>query len=245
MAAIAPDLARADEFRADRETFFDNAIRRWPELADIMADGRRVGPLRAFTKWYGYFRQSAGPGWVLVGDAGHFKDFTPGQGISDALRQARRLAHTIEHGLGTGGLDGALQRWWRWRDDDAHEMYWYAHRMGAPGAATPWTNCILRQVSSNAEATRTFLQILNHDVPPSRLYTPSLAMRATVRAVREQPSHAPATIKELISTAKQNIHQARRSRDAPPGIADIREPDGLHRRSTSRNPFSRHVSKAP
>jgi 2-polyprenyl-6-methoxyphenol hydroxylase-like FAD-dependent oxidoreductase len=209
MAAIAPDQSRASEFQADRDTFFTNAIRNWPELADLMADAKRVGPLRVFTKWHGYLRQSAGPGWVLVGDAGHFKDFSPGQGISDALRQARQLARSIEHGLAGDGLDDAMQRWWYWRDHDAYEMYWYAARMGAPGPATPWTNALLREISSNPAATRAFIQVLNHDIAPSKLYTPAMALRATARAIRDQPRHAPATVKEFISAARQSLQQAR------------------------------------
>jgi 2-polyprenyl-6-methoxyphenol hydroxylase-like FAD-dependent oxidoreductase len=209
MAAIAPDMVRANEFQADRDTFFTNSIRQWPELADLMADAKRVGPLRVFTKWHGYFRRSAGPGWVLVGDAGHFKDFSPGQGISDALRQARQLADAIGHGLAVDGLDDAMQQWWRWRDHDAYEMYWYAARMGAPGSATPWANSVLREVSSSADATRAFVQVLNHDIAPSKLFTPTLALRATARAIREHPRYAPATVKEFISAARQGIQQAR------------------------------------
>jgi 2-polyprenyl-6-methoxyphenol hydroxylase-like FAD-dependent oxidoreductase len=209
MAAIAPDIDRANEFQADRDTFFDNAIRQWPELAEAMADAKRVGPLRVFAKWHGYFRESAGPGWVLVGDAGHFKDFSPGQGISDALRQARQLADDIDHGLRAGDLDSAMQRWWHWRDRDAYEMYWYAARMGAPGPATPWANGLLSEIASSPDAIRAFMQVLNHELPPSKLYTPTLALRATARAIRDQPRHAPATVKEFISAARQGIQQAR------------------------------------
>jgi 2-polyprenyl-6-methoxyphenol hydroxylase-like FAD-dependent oxidoreductase len=209
MAAIAPDMSRTNEFQSDRDSFFATAIRQWPELADLMATAKRVGPLRVFTKWHGYFRQSAGPGWVLVGDAGHFKDFSPGQGISDALRQARQLADGIQHGLTVEGLDDAMQRWWRWRDHDAYEMYWYAARMGAPGAATPWANGLLREIGANADATRKFMEVLNHDIPPSKLFTPALALRATARAIRDQPRHAPATVKEFIAAARQGIQQTR------------------------------------
>lgn len=209
LTAIAPDMARVNEFQADRDKFFLNAVSQWPELADLVAGAERIGPLRVFSKWHGYFRQSAGPGWVLVGDAGHFKDFTPGQGISDALRQARRLADDVEHGLGTTNLDDAMRRWWRWRDLDAYEMYWYAARMGAPGAATPWANGLLREIGANADATRKFMEILNHDILPSKLFTPALALRATARALKDQPRHTPATIKEFIDAARQSIQQTR------------------------------------
>jgi 2-polyprenyl-6-methoxyphenol hydroxylase-like FAD-dependent oxidoreductase len=223
MAAIAPNMLRASGFQADRDTFFTHAIRQWPELADLMAGAKRVGPLRAFTKWHGYFRQSASPGWVLVGDAGHFKDFTPGQGISDALRQARRLADDIEHGLTADRVDDAMQQWWRWRDHDAYEMYWYAARMGAPGPATPWANALLRDISADPAATRAFIQVLNHDIPPSKLYTPARALRATVRAIRDQPGHGPATLKEFFSAAGQGIRQTRGKRRLADRIRTIGE----------------------
>jgi 2-polyprenyl-6-methoxyphenol hydroxylase-like FAD-dependent oxidoreductase len=72
----------------------------------------------------GFFRTSAGPGWALVGDAGHFKDPTPGQGIADALRQSEKLAAAIERALGDGrgSQDEVLRDWWRWRDEDAWEV---------------------------------------------------------------------------------------------------------------------------
>ena len=40
----------------------------------------------------GYYRSAAGPGWALVGDAGHFKHPTTAQGIGDALAQAEYVA---------------------------------------------------------------------------------------------------------------------------------------------------------
>ena len=77
--------------------------RRWPtgrssrpSLAGARAG--RAGP--DDVRGHGFFRESAGPGWVLVGDAGHFKDPTPGQGISDALRQAVELARRDREGTG-------------------------------------------------------------------------------------------------------------------------------------------------
>src|ERR1700757_1937038 len=139
MAAVGVDMTEQAEFHTDRDANFTAGIRAWPELADVIADGRRVGPIRVLTNWHGYFREAAGPGWVLVGDAGHFKDPTPGQGIGDAFRQAARLAPAIEEGMGNTSPDEAMRRWWHWRDDDAYEMHWFATDMGASGAAPLWT----------------------------------------------------------------------------------------------------------
>lgn len=220
MAAVAPDLVQQPEFHADRNGCFTAAIQMWPELADIVSGGRRVGPVRVVTKWHGYFRQSAGSGWVLVGDAGHFKDFAPGQGISDAFRQAQQLANTIENGLGTTNLDIAIQQWWRWRDDDAYEMYRFASVVGQPGASSPLTTSLLRAISANPDATRSFLRVINHDLRPSQLFTSATAARATVRAIRDEPAHIVATLKEAFATGKQNIRESRRKRAKPPGMSD-------------------------
>jgi menaquinone-9 beta-reductase len=119
---------------AYRERNFATGLARWPQLADLLGGARRDSPIRVMTDWHAYFRRSAGPGWALVGDAGHFKDFTPAQGIADALRQATTLAESITAGLdNAAGPDPALHRWWRWRDRDAYDMYWLAEDMGDPG----------------------------------------------------------------------------------------------------------------
>ena len=218
MVAVAPDLTRQPEFDADRVCYFTAALRRWPELAEVVGGGQRVGPIRVVSKWHGYFRRSAGPGWVLVGDAGLFKDFTPGQGISDALRQAEQLAHTIENALDAMDFDAAMQSWWRWRDEDAYEMYWFASLMGRPGAASPLTNRLLREVSTDTEAVRSFLRVLNHDLRPSQLFTPALLARATARTVRDEPGRIVATLKEALASTKENVRQARHKRRRPPGM---------------------------
>src|SRR5205085_1366956 len=68
-------------------------------VADALAGARRVGKFLGIVRWEGFFREAAGAGWVLVGDAGYFKDPTPGQGIGDAFGQVDRLAPVIASGL--------------------------------------------------------------------------------------------------------------------------------------------------
>jgi menaquinone-9 beta-reductase len=212
MAAVGIDMAKQAEFHANRDASFTAGIRAWPELADVIADGRRVGPIRVLTKWHGYFRESAGPGWVLVGDAGHFKDPTPGQGIGDAFRQADRLAGAIDDGLGNSSPDAAMHRWWRWRDDDAYEMYWFASDMGAPGPSSPLTTRLLQDIAGDPDATQMFFAVLNHDARPSQLFTRPRAIRAAARALIDRPDRLLATLKEIISVGRQNTLRARQRR---------------------------------
>jgi hypothetical protein len=202
----------------DRDRQFTAGLATWPELADLLAGARRVGPIRLMTDWHGYFRQSTGPGWVLVGDAGHFKDFTPAQGISDALRQARQLAPGIERGLGaTGSIDTEMLRWWRWRDRDAYEMYWFARDLGAPGRSSPLVTRVLRHIAASRDATMALLRVLNHDQPPAQLLTPGRLAASALRALRDRPDQIQATLTEIAAVIRDEVRRARRRRLTPPG----------------------------
>jgi menaquinone-9 beta-reductase len=216
MAAIGVNMADQAEFHADREANFAAGIRAWPELADLLAGGRRVGPIRVFTNWHGYFRQSAGPGWVLVGDAGHFKDPSPGQGIGDAFRQVEQLALAIEDGLGNTDPDAATHRWWRWRDDDAYEMHWFARDMGAPGVSSPFNTQFMREVARDPEGAQLLLRVFNHEVRPSQVITPSRVARAAARALLDKPSHIGATLREIVTAAREDRRRHRQRRACRP-----------------------------
>jgi menaquinone-9 beta-reductase len=76
-------------------------------------------------------------------------------------------------------------------------MYWFASDMGEPGVSSPLTTRGFRDIAVDAEATRTFLRVLDHEVRPSqRLTTPRLA-RAAARALRDEPDQMLATLKEI------------------------------------------------
>jgi len=181
---IAP-ADRAAQFRQDPAGALDAHVARCPPLAAMVAPARRVGRPLLATRWTSYFRESAGPGWVLVGDAGHFKDPTPGQGITDALRQAERLAVAVVEGLGgTRPLDGAMTSWWRWRDRDAREMAWFAGDFGRAGPVPPVFVEILLRLAEDGASTDRFLDVLAHRVRPSQILTPARLLGATARLVR-------------------------------------------------------------
>jgi 2-polyprenyl-6-methoxyphenol hydroxylase-like FAD-dependent oxidoreductase len=197
MAAVVPPMERWQELRGDREAGYAQALTGWPELAAVLEGARRVGPIRMMSRWHGFFRESAGPGWALVGDAGHFKDPSPGQGIADALRQVVELAPAIETALGGAGPgDQALEEWWSWRDRDAWEMYWFAHDIGAPGRTPPVLQEMQRRIAADPQLTEGLLRVLNHDVAPSEVFTPALALGAMSTAFVANRGQRRAVLRE-------------------------------------------------
>ncbi len=74
-----------------------------PALADDIGTALPAEGFRGFGGQPGQVRQSIGPGWALVGDAGAFRDPITAHGITDALRDAEFLADAI--------LDGSPEAW--------------------------------------------------------------------------------------------------------------------------------------
>jgi 2-polyprenyl-6-methoxyphenol hydroxylase-like FAD-dependent oxidoreductase len=213
LAAVCPLLDSRDAFLADREGSFMAGLAAWPELADLLAGASRTGPIRVLANWHGYFREAAGPGWALLGDAGHFKDPSPAQGIADALRQAEQLAAAIEAGIGgANGIDRELRRWWRRRDEDGYEMHWFATDMGAAGASPPLARQFTRDMAADGEAAECLLRVLNHEIPPSKLFTPRRLGRAAVRAVRDRPDQIPAMARELKAEIRNEVGRYKQRR---------------------------------
>ena len=209
MAAVCPPLAAKDAFLADRERNFMAGIAAWPELAGLLDGAKRAGPIRVMANWHGYFREAAGPGWVLLGDAGTFKDPSPAQGIADALRQAELLADVVEAGLGgAADIDEELHRWWRWRDEDGYEMHWFATDMGRAAPSPPLASQFTRDIAADDGATEQLLQVLNHDIPPSQLFTPRRLGRAAIRALRADPGQIPAIGREAVAELQNELRRS-------------------------------------
>lgn len=205
LAAIAVSRADWPATVRDLDTAFASGLAGWPDLADALAGARRIGGCQVMAHGHGYFRQSAGPGWVLVGDAGHFKDPTPGQGIADALRQVERLAPAIESALDGAG-DRPLTDWWHWRDRDAIEMYWLARQIGASGPIPAIQELMLTRLTSTPAGVARFAGVLNHDIKPSRVFHPGALTLALVHGWRS--GFHPR--RQLLSEARDLVRDAAR-----------------------------------
>jgi len=214
LIGVCPSIERRAEVRADRAAVYEAGLRAWPELHARVGGARREGPVRTMANLHGFFRPSAGPGWALVGDAGHFKDPTPGQGIADALRQSEKLAAAIKHGLGAapGKADEVLREWWRWRDEDAWEMYWLAHDMGAAGPTPPLRREAERRIAADPELTTAMVRVLNHELRPSEAFTTAFALTTMAQALHHGRGHRPAIMREAGTTAVDELRRWRMAR---------------------------------
>jgi len=183
IAVACPSLDRLDStYRTDSEGWFTRTIARCKPVADLLGSAERVTKFRGLTRFEGFFREACGPGWVLAGDAGHFKDPTPGQGISDALRQVEQLSEAIMRGFADPAQrDAELRNWWRWRDRDAIQHYWFSFDVGRRGPISPVLVEMLRRIASNDETRMDFLDIFMHRHWPRSLFNLRTLFAATGR----------------------------------------------------------------
>jgi flavin-dependent dehydrogenase len=95
--------SRRGEVRGDRlaDLYRDVLRATSPDLEALVAAVGYPNRLRAFPGVPSYLRESAGPGWALVGDAGYFRDPITAHGMTDALREAELLSRAVVN----GGLD--------------------------------------------------------------------------------------------------------------------------------------------
>jgi len=208
MVGILPPLAEMASFTTDVEASYDDYVARCSQLTDVLAGAHRLDRPRGISSFSGFFRESAGPGWVLVGDAGHFKDPAPGQGISDALRQGEALAAAIvEAGGGATATDAATVRWWRWRDRDAAGMHWFAHDLGAAGPIPVVFGGIVRGLAREPDGMRRAVDVFNHRVHPSELLTPRRLGVAAVKAIASRDHPPAAVLAEVREVAGREVRR--------------------------------------
>jgi len=81
----------------------------------LLGDAKITERLRGSGDLPSFFRRSAGPGWVLVGDAGHHKDPLIARGITDAFRDADLVAEIVTAHW-DDDLDAGLAEYPRHRD---------------------------------------------------------------------------------------------------------------------------------
>jgi 2-polyprenyl-6-methoxyphenol hydroxylase-like FAD-dependent oxidoreductase len=181
--AIAWPRSAFDRVRAEVEASFFQALERAPGLAERVRAGRREHPFIGSADLPNFFRRPFGPGWALVGDAGHHKDPYVAHGISDALRDADRLASAVDDGLrGRRPLEAALAEHEQSRNEALMPIYTLNCRLAALAPAPPEQQRLRAALVGNQADTNRFLGVTAGTVPVQEFFAPDNVGRILAQA---------------------------------------------------------------
>jgi flavin-dependent dehydrogenase len=169
--------SRFQEVRADvARAHLDQVRTIAPALYDRLRGKEQIERLRGTGDQQNFFRQASGPGWALVGDAGHHKDSITARGISDAFLQAESLTQRVNNHLDGDPalLDQALRQYTQ--DRDIALMPGYESTLTVARLAPPHEQrlALLRAVRTDPELTAIYFDMVAGIGTTSALYTPKL-----------------------------------------------------------------------
>jgi flavin-dependent dehydrogenase len=150
----------------------EDKLRESPALREVMGDAELVGPVTGVLKASFFYRQPVGPGYALVGDAGHFKDFVTGMGMTDAFLDAERLAHAI-----LDGRSAALQHYWRERDVLTLPLHFDAIQQGAVGFNEPFIRATIAHIAERPKLAARLTAMFEREIDPAELVPLATALR--------------------------------------------------------------------
>jgi flavin-dependent dehydrogenase len=136
-------------------------LRSHPMVAPLVEHNAPVGKIAGYLSGRYFYRRPVGPGFALVGDAGQFKDYVTGHGITDALISAKRLSEAI-----LDGGDMAMARYWRERDAKTVSLFLDAQRMGEVGFNDALTRLIIRKVGESTELAERLALVFDRKLSP-------------------------------------------------------------------------------
>ena len=223
LIGTVPPLEQAAGWRSDVTASYLADISCYPAVAPHLEGRRPVGRVRGVYRPSYFFRRSAGPGWALIGDAGHHKEFVVGLGITDALRDARTLAAAI-----TEKAPGALERWWRERDITRIEMFYWSQEMGNAEPVTPLQRLVADRLATSPDLQARFGAILDGELSPDNFLTPLRAFGMLFRATLGGHPSAWDSLPEAVRRRNLARRELRRRRLA------LREAEPRATKSSSR-----------
>jgi len=135
--------------RSARSTFDTMFALAAPRHVDRLASATPAGRYHGWAGRRGFVRGSWGPGWALVGDAGHFKDPISTHGMTDALRDADLLAGALLDSIaGTRPESVALDGYQRRRDQLSAQLFEVSDELAGYAWDGDQVQPLLRRVSA-------------------------------------------------------------------------------------------------
>ena len=147
-------------YRADTEATYLAGLD--PSLLSRVQKGQRTTAFKGTHRLLNFFRDCAGPGWALVGDAAYHRDPLTGMGIGDAFLGAQLLAEALQRG-GGGDLDAELAAYrdkYRERTTDAFDYTVSSAMLKDPAPQVP----LYRAIAGRPEMTQHLMNVLGGSV---------------------------------------------------------------------------------
>jgi len=165
--------AEFDAFRADVEGGFMATLDRVPALAERLRGGRRAERFAGTADMPNFFRKPFGPGWALVGDAGHTKDPISGMGISDAFQDAELLVEALDSGFaGRQPFEAALAEYEQKRNTASKPFYDLTIDVARMNPSPVEHTQLYKALQHNPVATSQFFGVLTGVVQPTDFFNP-------------------------------------------------------------------------
>jgi len=130
--------------------------------------GRRETPFKGTHRLPNFYRDCAGPGWALVGDAAYHRDPLTGMGIGDAFLGAELLAEAIDRGL-AGDLDAALKGYQETLRERTAAVFEYTLMSAALKDPEPQAR-LNRAIAADSELNQRFMNVLAGSAPFRTLF---------------------------------------------------------------------------
>ena len=174
------------EFEANRKDVEGNclaALELAPEFAERVRGATRETRFVGTADLPNFFRQPAGPGWALVGDAGYHKDPITAQGISDAFRDAEAMADAVDDAFaGRLAIGEAMARYQRTRDESALPIFELTCELATLEPPPPEMQQLLGAMHGNRDAMNGFIGVLAGSVSPTAFFGPENTERIMAAA---------------------------------------------------------------
>jgi flavin-dependent dehydrogenase len=155
-------IAEFAAVKSDVERHYMRALGTSRVLTDRMVGARRAERFYGTADLPFYYRTPAGPGWALVGDAGHCKDPILARGIADAFRDAETLSQAIVKGLSGGpSMLEALKTWARERDEMTRDIYELTYRLSLLRATSPQMARVYEAARTNPTVASRFHAVIS------------------------------------------------------------------------------------
>ncbi|WP_205699640.1 NAD(P)/FAD-dependent oxidoreductase [Conexibacter sp. SYSU D00693] len=210
LALFMPPKEDISRFRKDPEGMWEHKLSLNEPLRRRLEGCEKEGPLRSTADTQAFFRVSSGPGWALVGDAGHFKDPVVAQGIRDALRFGRRLGEVAAEALDhPRWLDRRLYAWELERDAECIPTFYLGRKHTRIHPPNQLETEFYRQAAKDQDLADEVADVFARTRMPHHVFHPGRQVRWFLRAFFRRGADRVALVGEALDDVRLDLQMHR------------------------------------